>query len=183
VKTAPWLLLLALAAPLAADEGVTTERLLELFGEGKPLNLQLAFDQDSMTHDLDINTASAAAGVVTVNGRTTVSFSTAVFARDGVEHCFRVRVTDGALEAVELLVRAAAPDGDPARAEWRPVAPEVFLFAPRDPPQRAAEVDDEGRVILSLWGTCNLAPGAARRGRALVVVRSGHVEGAGEARY
>jgi hypothetical protein len=184
VRTAPWLLLAAvLVAPAAADDGIGVPRLLERFAAGEPLNLQLAFDVDATTHDLHINTTSAGAAVGAGDERAAVSFTTASFEREGVAHCFRVRVKDGALASLELLVLVPGPEGDRAKDEWRPVPPEVFLFVPADPPQTTSEVDEEGRVLLSAWGTCPLERGSKERGRALLVVRSGHVEGAGEARY
>lgn len=165
----------ALLASTAAARPADLQEVAALLAPGRPTSLQLVFDEDASTHDLCMNTLVAESQVAsTPPGRTELVLCSASYLREGVEHRFRVRVSARGLEAVELQERRADA--------WLPALSTAFSFEP-DPSGRAVEDDGEGALAFSAWGTCNRGRGSSVRGRALFVVRTYHVQDAGELGY
>ena len=146
-----------------------------LVAPGRPTSLQLVFDEDASTHDLCMNTLVAESQVATTPlGREELVFCSASCTREATERRLRVRVSARGLEAVELQERRADA--------WSPAMSTAFSFEP-DPSGRAEEGAGEGALAFSAWGTCNRGRGSSVRGGALFVVRTYHVQDAGELGY
>lgn len=169
-------LALCLLATTAAAAGPADLKEVEaLLAPGRPTSLQLVFDEDASTHDLCMNTLVAERETTTTPlGRRELVLCTASYTREGIEHRFRVRLSARGLEAVELQERRADA--------WVQTLSTAFSFEP-DPTGRAVEDAGEGALAFSAWGTCNRGRGSNVRGRALFVVRTYHVQDAGELGY
>jgi hypothetical protein len=167
--------LLFVFATTAAAGPADLHEVAALLAAGKPTSLQLVFDEDASTHDLCMNTLVAESELATTPlGRRELVISSAPYTREGTEHRFRVRVSARGLESVELQERRAEA--------WVQTLSTAFSFEP-DPTGRDVEDAGDGALAFSAWGTCNRGRGSNVRGRALFVVRTYHVQDAGELGY
>jgi hypothetical protein len=173
VVLAAALCLLTLPAAARPDD---LQQVAALLAPGRPMSLQLVFDEDASAHDLCMNTVVAESAVVRTPplGREDLVVCTASYTREGTEHRFRARLSARGLEAVDLQERRADA--------WVSVLSTTFSFEP-EPDGRGVEDGGQDELAFSAWGTCNRGRGSSARGRALLVVRTYHVQDAGGLGY